>query len=77
MVNDKAHQDLISWGTTGESFIIYNSKNFSKRVLPEHFKHGNFSSFVRQLNMYVIYTSFTLHRVQLKYLYFLLFFLFF
>ncbi|KAI9269306.1 HSF-type DNA-binding-domain-containing protein [Phascolomyces articulosus] len=52
MVNDKVHQDLISWGLTGESFIIYNSKNFSKRVLPEHFKHGNFSSFVRQLNMY-------------------------
>ncbi|KAI7850831.1 HSF-type DNA-binding-domain-containing protein [Circinella umbellata] len=52
MVNDKSHQDLISWGTTGESFIIYNSKKFSREVLPEHFKHGNFSSFVRQLNMY-------------------------
>ncbi|KAI9496525.1 HSF-type DNA-binding-domain-containing protein, partial [Zychaea mexicana] len=52
MVNDQSHQDLISWSPTGESFFIYSSKNFSKQVLPEYFKHGNFSSFVRQLNMY-------------------------
>ncbi|KAI8142726.1 HSF-type DNA-binding-domain-containing protein, partial [Fennellomyces sp. T-0311] len=52
MVNDKKHQDLISWNPTGRSFFIYDSKRFSKQVLPEYFKHGNFSSFVRQLNMY-------------------------
>ncbi|KAI7885120.1 winged helix DNA-binding domain-containing protein [Lichtheimia hyalospora FSU 10163] len=52
MVGDKKHQDLICWNNAGTSFLITNSKAFSRQVLPEYFKHGNFSSFVRQLNMY-------------------------
>ncbi|CDS13061.1 hypothetical protein LRAMOSA05245 [Lichtheimia ramosa] len=52
MVGDKKHQDLICWNNAGTSFLITNSKSFSQQVLPEYFKHGNFSSFVRQLNMY-------------------------
>lgn len=51
MVGDKKHQDLICWNNAGTSFLITNSKSFSQQVLPEYFKHGNFSSFVRQLNM--------------------------
>ncbi|KAJ8659773.1 hypothetical protein O0I10_004366 [Lichtheimia ornata] len=52
MVGDKKHQDLICWNNAGSSFLITNSKAFSRQVLPVYFKHGNFSSFVRQLNMY-------------------------
>ncbi|KAI9267473.1 HSF-type DNA-binding-domain-containing protein [Sporodiniella umbellata] len=52
MVVDKQYQHLIAWTYTGSSFVVCNITEFSRDVLPKHFKHNNFSSFVRQLNMY-------------------------
>ncbi|KAI8371992.1 HSF-type DNA-binding-domain-containing protein, partial [Choanephora cucurbitarum] len=52
MVNDDRNQHLIFWNPSGTSFLICNASRFSREILPEHFKHANFSSFVRQLNMY-------------------------
>lgn len=52
MVNDKMYEHLIHWTGNGSSFTVENVTDFSKEVLPKHFKHNNFASFVRQLNMY-------------------------
>ncbi len=52
MVNDAATDHIISWTSDGTSFTVKSTETFSKELLPLHFKHNNFSSFVRQLNTY-------------------------
>ncbi|KAI9248775.1 HSF-type DNA-binding-domain-containing protein [Phascolomyces articulosus] len=52
MVEDQEIQDLITWSETGDVFRVFNPTAFSKNVLPRYFKHNNWQSFVRQLNMY-------------------------
>lgn len=52
LVEDEKCNDLISWSTNGQSFIIHNQTQFAKELLPLYFKHNNMASFVRQLNMY-------------------------
>ncbi|KAL1919539.1 uncharacterized protein VTP21DRAFT_2232 [Calcarisporiella thermophila] len=55
MINDKKFQHLISYNHAGTGFVVCGIQEFSRTVLPVHFKHNNFSSFVRQLNMYGFY----------------------
>ncbi|WRT70306.1 uncharacterized protein IL334_007304 [Kwoniella shivajii] len=43
---------LIFWSAEGATFTCPNPQDFSKAVLPKFFKHNNWQSFVRQLNMY-------------------------
>lgn len=46
------YSNIIHWNDTGEYFIVKNLHDFTESILPKFYKHNNFSSFVRQLNMY-------------------------
>lgn len=52
MLNDESNENLIKWAEDGKSFVVVNREEFVHQVLPKYFKHSNFASFVRQLNMY-------------------------
>ncbi|KAK5681116.1 Heat shock transcription factor [Elasticomyces elasticus] len=49
---DSSHTDLIRWSDDGRSFIVLDEDEFARTLIPELFKHNNYASFVRQLNMY-------------------------
>jgi hypothetical protein len=57
MLNDADTHDtethaVVSWGLSNDSVLIKEQGALGSQVLPRYFKHGNVSSFVRQLNMY-------------------------
>uniref|UniRef100_A0ACD5X5S6 Uncharacterized protein n=1 Tax=Avena sativa TaxID=4498 RepID=A0ACD5X5S6_AVESA len=52
LVSEPQLDRVISWGTAGNSFVVWEPSTFARDVLPHNFKHNNFSSFVRQLNTY-------------------------
>jgi len=52
MVEDPKLQHLIRWHNTNGGFVVVNPDEFARDVLAASFKHNNFASFVRQLNMY-------------------------
>jgi heat shock transcription factor 1 len=52
MVSNPEIISIVSWSDCGNSFIIHSLPDFSEIILPKYFKHSNFPSFIRQLNMY-------------------------
>ncbi|CAK7333641.1 unnamed protein product [Dovyalis caffra] len=52
MVDDSSTDSVVSWSSSDNSFVVWNVPEFQRDLLPKYFKHGNFSSFVRQLNTY-------------------------
>ncbi|CCE63378.1 hypothetical protein TPHA_0E02880 [Tetrapisispora phaffii CBS 4417] len=52
MINDPSNNQLIQWADDGKSFFVTNKEDLIREILPKYFKHSNFASFVRQLNMY-------------------------
>ena len=49
--NDE-YKDIIHWSDDGKYFIVKNLHDFTENILPKYYKHNNYSSFIRQLNMY-------------------------
>ncbi|SCV99317.1 LAFE_0A00518g1_1 [Lachancea fermentati] len=46
------YTNIICWTENGDSFVVLDTNEFTTKILPRHFKHSNFASFVRQLNKY-------------------------
>ncbi|KAL2020122.1 hypothetical protein VTK56DRAFT_8727 [Thermocarpiscus australiensis] len=51
-LDESRNTDLIRWSDKGDSFIVLDEDEFARTLIPELFKHNNYASFVRQLNMY-------------------------
>ncbi|KAJ0158042.1 Heat shock factor protein, partial [Colletotrichum tanaceti] len=51
-LDDDKNSDLIRWSEKGDSFVVLDEDEFAKKLIPDLFKHNNYASFVRQLNMY-------------------------
>ena len=45
-------KEIINWSENGKSFIVKNIHDFAEKILPKYYKHNNYSSFIRQLNIY-------------------------
>jgi len=52
IMGDPNTQDIASWSKSGTCIIVKDADRFAAEILPAYFKHNNFTSFVRQLNMY-------------------------
>ena len=52
ILENESYKDIIHWTEDGKYFIISNLHDFTEKVLPKYYKHNNYSSFIRQLNMY-------------------------
>ncbi|KAJ3677025.1 hypothetical protein LUZ60_002749 [Juncus effusus] len=53
LVDDPSTDHIVSWGDDRIStFVVWRPPEFARDILPNYFKHNNFSSFVRQLNTY-------------------------
>jgi hypothetical protein len=43
---------ITTFSPDGAAFYIYDQVEFTQKYLPQYFKHSNYGSFVRQLNLY-------------------------
>ena len=55
ILESKENNHLIHWSKDGKSINITDPYRFSNNILPKYFKHNNYSSFNRQLNLYGFY----------------------
>lgn len=50
IITDAASQEYIFWADSGQVVCVPDAASFAETILPKHFKHNNWQSFVRQLN---------------------------
>ena len=67
ILKDDKFSNFIYWSEDGLSIIIPNQNTFIKKVLPKFCNTRNYSSFVRQLNMYNFKKIKTANRGEQKY----------
>ena len=57
LVKDPDTNEIVSWNTETSDdhsfvFVIKDQITFCDLILPKYFKHTNFNTFIRQLNLY-------------------------
>jgi hypothetical protein len=52
LFKNQEYASIVRWADNGKAFVVKKLPEFIEDVLPNYFKHNNFASFVRQLNMY-------------------------
>ena len=57
ILKNNSYSKIIHWDTDGKRVIISDVVNLCNLVLPKFYKHHNYSSFVRQLNLYGFHKS--------------------
>ena len=57
ILSNEDYNNIIHWSNDGNRIIVVDVNKLSEVVLPKFYKHHNYSSFVRQLNMYDFHKS--------------------
>lgn len=57
ILSDTIYNEIIHWDADGKRIIIADVIELCNLILPKFYKHHNYSSFVRQLNMYGFHKS--------------------
>ncbi|BGP31573.1 Flocculation suppression protein [Rhodotorula toruloides] len=52
MLTDERNEPWIAFSESGGTFTVFDPDTFAQNVLPRYFRHRNFQSFIRQLNLY-------------------------
>ena len=50
ILSNAAHEEIITWLPHGRSWRIVQQKEFENKVIPLYFRHGQYSSFCRQVS---------------------------
>ena len=57
ILSNSNYNSVISWDEEGKKVVIYDVTKLCKDILPKFYKHRNYSSFIRQLNLYGFHKS--------------------